>query len=289
MKQSHVSREASVRFFFVLLLTLLPSLAWAAPQTTTINGAQISFESCGTGMQTVVLLHDGLANSAVYDDIWPALCKRYKAVRYDRRGFGRTPGATAEYAPADDLAALLKHLGITRGSFIGASAGGGVAVEFALKSPEAVDKLILIGPAIPGFPISKEFIGRLQGFIAALQKQDAAGATAAILANPHMIARGNTAARAKLKAIRDADPGMIGPGAAMFQVHNNETMKRTPEVRAQTLLVIGAADDPQNIAQAEALKVTMPNARLETVANAGHLAYLEQPDIFLRLVTSFLK
>ena len=266
-----------------------PATARAAPQAAEINGAQISYETCGVGAHAVVLVHDGLAASSVYDDVWPALCKRYHVIRYDRRGYGRSAASSAKYAPADDLKALLAHLGLSKADFIGASAGGGVVVELALQSPESVNKLVLIGAAIPGYPVSKEFIARLKDFIAAMQQGDADAATAAILASPHMIAPGNTVAREKLAAIRKADPNIHNPAAGGAQIRNADAMKRIGEVRAPTLILIGEADDPQNIAQAEALKMGLPNATLVAVPRAGHLLYLEQTDTFLRLVTQFLE
>jgi pimeloyl-ACP methyl ester carboxylesterase len=270
----------------LLVATALPTSATAEAQSADINSARVSYETCGNGPRTVVLMHDGLANAAAWDGVWPALCKQYRVVRYDRRGYGGTPVATAAYAPVDDLSGLLKHLGIARASFIAASAGGGIATEFALSSPATVEKLILVGPAIAGYPYAPDFLERLKPFIEAMRKGDRAGAIAAISANPHMIAPDNKAARERLAAIMKKDQIDTGAG---FQRHAPDTMKRVGELRAPTLIVVGAADDPQNIGQAEALKVMIPSVRVETVPNAGHLVYVEQPDTFVRLVTGFLK
>jgi 3-oxoadipate enol-lactonase len=56
-----------------------------------VDGGRLYYEECGGGDEAVVLLHDGVANSAVWDDVWPALYKRFHAIRYDRRGYGRSP------------------------------------------------------------------------------------------------------------------------------------------------------------------------------------------------------
>lgn len=256
-------------------------------QTTSVNGGFMSFSTCSEEKpRTVVLLHDGLANAAVWDGVMPALCKQYRVIRYDRRGYGGSPRAFSDYAPVDDLAALIKLVGATRVSLIGASAGGGIAAEFALQAPDVVDKLILVGPAIPGYPLSPAFVGRLKPFLDAQQKGDRPGAIAAITANPHMVSPNNQAARDRLAAIMGKDASDKGEG---FQRPAPDLMKRIAELRAPTLIVMGAGDDPQNISQAEALKVMIPDVRLETVPNAAHLPYLEQPDAFVRLVGDFLK
>ena len=50
----------------------------------------------------MVLLHDGVVNSAVWDDVFPTFCKQFHAIRYDRRGCGRSPTTTKPYYEADD-------------------------------------------------------------------------------------------------------------------------------------------------------------------------------------------
>jgi 3-oxoadipate enol-lactonase len=51
-----------------------------------VDGSRLYYEECGTGQKAVVLLHDGVVNSAVWDDVWPIFCKQFHAIRYDRRG-----------------------------------------------------------------------------------------------------------------------------------------------------------------------------------------------------------
>jgi hypothetical protein len=57
--------------------------------------------------QLYYLLHDGVVNSAAWDVVWPAFCQRFHTIRYDRRGYGRSPATKKPYYQADDLAALL--------------------------------------------------------------------------------------------------------------------------------------------------------------------------------------
>ena len=65
------------------------NLATAPGGFVEVDGSKLYYEECGSGPVAVVLLHDGLANSAVWDGVWPAFCRRYHTIRYDRRGFGR--------------------------------------------------------------------------------------------------------------------------------------------------------------------------------------------------------
>jgi 3-oxoadipate enol-lactonase len=75
-----------------------------------VEAGKLYYEECGSAAQTVVLIHDGIAHSAVWDDVWPAFCKRFHTIRYDRRGYGRSPASTTWYTETEDLAALLHQL-----------------------------------------------------------------------------------------------------------------------------------------------------------------------------------
>ena len=89
-----------------------------------VEKGKIYYDECGTGPDAVVLIHDGIAHSAVWDAVWPAFCKEFHTVRYDRRGYGRSPAATTWYYETDDLFTLLRHLKINRAFLVGSSHGG---------------------------------------------------------------------------------------------------------------------------------------------------------------------
>ena len=81
-----------------------------APQTSTVrgpgafapvDGSTLYYEECGSGPQTVVLIHDGVVNSAVWDQVWPEFCRHFHTIRYDRRGYGRSPAAKTWYSETD--------------------------------------------------------------------------------------------------------------------------------------------------------------------------------------------
>jgi 3-oxoadipate enol-lactonase len=72
-----------------------------------VDGSRLYYEECGSGPEAVALLHDGVVNSAVWDDGWPAFCQHFHTIRYDRRGYGRSSATKNTYYEGDDLAALL--------------------------------------------------------------------------------------------------------------------------------------------------------------------------------------
>jgi pimeloyl-ACP methyl ester carboxylesterase len=143
-----------------------------------VEGSQIYFEECGTSPQTVVFLHDGVLHSAAWDDVWPEFCRHFHAIRYDRRGYGRSPAATSGYFETDDLAALLRHLKVSRAVIVGSSHGGEISINFTLDHPEIVQQLVLVGAVVGGMPYSEHFLDRGNVLGKPLEKGDVQGAVA---------------------------------------------------------------------------------------------------------------
>src|SRR5450755_1329687 len=91
---------------FALVVACLPAQVQGPGSFVAVEGSKLYYEECGTGSPALILIHDGIAHSAVWDAVWPALCKQYHVLHYDRRGYGRSPAATKLYSEIDDLAAL---------------------------------------------------------------------------------------------------------------------------------------------------------------------------------------
>lgn len=108
-----------------------------------VGGAPLSYEVVGTG-PALVLLHEGIADSRMYDDQVDALARQYRVVRYDQHGFGRSGTPTRAYAHHEDLHALLRHLGIDRVALLGMSQGAAIALDFTLTYPARVGALLLL-------------------------------------------------------------------------------------------------------------------------------------------------
>ena len=93
-----------------------------------VDGSRLYYEECGAGPKAVILLHDGVVNSAVWDDVWPALCKQFHVIRYDRRGYGRSPATKKPYYEADDVAAIIRDRRVSQAALVGSSHGGNIAL-----------------------------------------------------------------------------------------------------------------------------------------------------------------
>ncbi len=249
------------------------------------EGGKIAYEACGSGDRAIILLHDGILHSAAYDDVWPRLCERFRVVRYDRRGYGQTPVATAPFASVDDVAAVMKAAGVQHATVVGSSSGGGIAVDFALAHPGAVDGLVLAGPWISGFKPSAGFIVRSLKLVALIKT----GHLEAAVKDPYILSKSADAGRARVAALLRANPqNLNGAPSAKQERAGPDAKDHLSEIHVPTLILVGEVDIGDVKDQARAAAGAIPGARLEIVPASGHFMYLEKPEDFAARVAGFV-
>jgi pimeloyl-ACP methyl ester carboxylesterase len=251
-----------------------------------MDGAKLFYEECGSAPQTVVLVHDGVLDSAAWDDVWPEFCKHFHTIRYDRRGYGRSSAATQGHYATDDLAAVLHHLEVKRAAIVGSSHGGEISINFTLEHPEMVEKLVLVGAVVGGMPYSRHFLERGDALGKPLEKGDVKGAIAAAVKDKYLTAPGSGSARKRMAAILLANPQDLTHPERELPV--KPALPRLGEIHIPTLLLVGDADIPDVHAHAGAIEAGIPRARRIVVTDVGHLMYLERPAEFSRIVIEFL-
>lgn len=109
-----------------------------------VNGLNLYYATHGEG-RPLILIHGGLMSGELFGPIIPALTQGHQVITVDLQGHGRTGDIDRPIDPslmADDIAALIDHLGLDRPDLVGYSLGGGVALHTAIKYPEKVGKLI---------------------------------------------------------------------------------------------------------------------------------------------------
>ncbi|MFD0348679.1 alpha/beta fold hydrolase [Kitasatospora aburaviensis] len=116
-----------------------------------VRGGEVWAEDSGGDGLPLVLIHPGVGDSTIWDPVLAALDGRHRVVRYDARGYGRSPAPAVAYTPAEDLAAVLDHFGLDRVVLVGNSMGGAASVNLTLDAPERVAGLALIVPTITGY------------------------------------------------------------------------------------------------------------------------------------------
>lgn len=278
----------------VLLAAVLVGNARAQGQSTSpqgsfleVDGAKLYYEECGSAPQVVVLVHDGVLDSSTWDDVWPEFCKHFHTIRYDRRGYGRSPAATQGHYATDDLDAVLRYLKLKRVAIVGSSHGGEISINFTLDHPEMVERLVLVGAVVGGMPYSKHFLERGDVLGKPLEKGDIKGAIAAATKDKYLTAPGSDAARKRMADILLANPQDLTHPELELPV--KPALPRLGEIHVPTLLLVGDADIPDVHAHAGAIEAGIPRARRIVISDVGHLMYLEKPAEFSRVVIEFLE
>ncbi len=252
-----------------------------------VENGKIYYEECGTGDEALVLLHDGVVHSAVWDDVWPSLCREFHAIRYDRRGYGRSPAATGWYTETDDLSVLLRHLQVRRAMLVGSSHGGELSIEFTLEHPNLVEQLVLVGAVVHGYPFSDHFLIRGAATWASVDQGNTAAAIARIANDKFLTAADHPSARQKIRDLLTVAPQDFTHNDMARAVPSS--LPRLHEIHVPTLILVGDADIPDVHAHAGAIETAIPDSRRIVVLDVGHLMYIEKPEEFLTIVTRFLE
>lgn len=263
--------------------------------TVSANGQELYYEIHGAGSPLVLVMGIGYDSSLWTLQQVPELSTRFSVILIDNRDAGRSSRADRPYTitdMAEDLAGLLDEIDVRRVHLLGLSMGSMIGMEFALRHPDRLDRLVLAGPAAaPGRsvvdPISiwnwvkandpgGEVFGAQQFtwlFSSAfLRNQQAVQDTAALLAR---------------------NPNPIGPEAYGRQAGaylQFDVLDRLGGINAPTLVIVGEQDllTPPWVAREVADGI--PGAGFEIVRGNGssHVLPLERPDDFNHLVMEFL-
>jgi len=248
-----------------------------------VNGNQLHFEAAGRGLP-ILFLHDGLADSRGFDSQFEFFAKNYTVVRYDRQGYGSSKPPDVPYSEVNDLKSIFDMLGLETAILIGGSAGGRLAMNFAITHPSHVAALVLVGPAVSGFDFSDHMWYR--GW--RNEYGDSVPEFIDFWVNDlWLIHEDNKEARARLQQILESSTQNL----LNFPVEKLEDVKALPrlsEIQAPTLIVIGEHDIADNHVQAGIIQVNIKDAARRVVLHSGHLVYMEQPEEFNKVVGEFL-
>ena len=139
---------------------------WTTDQGTgqyaDVNGLHLYYETHGAG-RPLILLHGGLASGEMFGPILPALAAEHQVIVPDLQGHGRTADIDRPIDTrlmADDIAALIDHLGLDQPDLVGYSLGGGVAFWTASKYPDKVRRLVMAAAHIRRDAIPAEMLAQ---------------------------------------------------------------------------------------------------------------------------------
>ena len=253
-------------------------------------GARLVYETAGAG-PAVVLIHGFGLDLRMWDRQAVSLAERFRVVRYDCRGFGASGPVdpAVPYTHAEDLVALLDHLGIEEAVLAGLSFGGRVALQTALAAPDRVRGLVLLDAVLDGVPWDPESARGMDEVARRVQAGGVLAGRKAWLAHPlFATARARPDLAATLAAMIAGYPGQHWLG----QDPHRETPRpidRLEDVLTPALIIAGERDVPGFREMSAVLARRIPGARYHVIAEAGHMVNMEQPAAVNDRLISFLE
>jgi pimeloyl-ACP methyl ester carboxylesterase len=261
--------------------------------TAEVQGARLYYEVAGRG-HPLVLIHAGIADCRMWDDQFEVFARRFRVVRYDVRGFGRSDMPPGPFSHQADLAGLLGHLDLGRAYVLGVSMGGLIAIDFTIERPEMVAALIPVASALSG---SKPSDGLLAQWATVEEVAEKDGdVPRAVELELRMWVDGprrtpdqvDPAVRERVREMNTAvfmralrpegTPVPLDPPA----------IDRLGEIVVPTLIIVGDGDQPDIVATADLLAQGIAGARQVVMPGLAHVPNMERPAEFNSIVQEFL-
>lgn len=253
-----------------------------------VEDGKLFYEIAGEG-DWMVLIHDGLVHRETWNGQFLEFAKKYKVVRYDRRGYGKSDPPQKPFSNIADLNRIFEKLNIDKAILIGMSAGGGLAIDFTLQYPDRVTSLVLVGAVVSGFEFTTHFFTRGGHMSLADFQDDSLFGEYWLRKDPYELYSENTEAREKLIKLVEENPQDLDRTKYQYsQPPEQAAINRLGEIKIPALVVIGEYDIADCHAHAGAIDAGIPDAYRIIVNDAGHLVPLEKPQEFNELVFRFV-
>jgi pimeloyl-ACP methyl ester carboxylesterase len=242
--------------------------------------------------EAVVLLHAGIADRSMWHEHLDWLAgEGFRAIAVDLPGFGEAAVAAGPQAPWEDVLETLKELDVRRAALVGDSFGAAVALRVAVLAPAAVSALVLVSPPPvvldqPSPALSAVWAAEED----ALERGDIEAAVAAIL-DGWLAPDAPTALRERVAAMqrRAFELQLAVPDPQEAPDPLEQAPDAVRDLQIPVLTVAGDGDMPEFRTAATEIAESVPDGRSAVVQGAGHLAPLEAPAEFQRLLLEFLR
>jgi 3-oxoadipate enol-lactonase len=254
-----------------------------------LNGSRLAYKEQGQG-QAVMLLHGFCGSSAYWDQLMPLLPDNYRFITPDLRGHGESGAPETEYsmeAFADDMAALIKQLGLEQAIMLGHSLGGYATLAFGERNPELLTAFGLVhSTAFPDSDAAKE--ARIKAIKSIWEKglepyvRD--GLVPKLFSPAHLQTMPEAVRKAVTIGLKTA------PDAA---VRTLDGMRQRPDrnhvlAEAKVPVLIAAGIDDQIIPVGRAFSVSGGHITQSLLEHAGHMSMMEAPEQLAKIIIDFI-
>jgi 3-oxoadipate enol-lactonase len=254
-----------------------------------LSAVLLNHRTFGPEDAPVLLLGGSLgANLSMWQPQVAALSARFRLIAFDQRGHGSSPVPPTPYTVAElgaDVVALMDHLGVQRASYAGISIGGMAGIWLGANAPDRLDRLVLMCTSAHAPPASR-WLERVRVVRAAGTTEVIADAVVERWFTPEWAHEHRDAVAAHRAMIVATDPeGYCGCCEAISTMDLRDEL---PRVTVPTLVIGGSKDLALPPDHQRLIAGSIPEARLELLEDAAHIASAEQPETTNRLIEEHL-
>lgn len=258
-----------------------------------INGANLYYEEHGAGDTTIVFAHGLLWSGRMFSDQVAVLKDQYRCITFDFRGQGQSQVPQSGYDIESlyaDAVKLIELLGCSPCHYVGLSMGGFVGLRMAIRRPDLLRSLIIIGSSSDPEPTENIRRYRLLNLVARWIGLGVVAERVMEIMFGHKFL--NDPTRVALKhewKERMAGNHRIGITRAVAGVINRAGVtEQLGQIGTPTLIIVGDQDLATTPAKAKLMCARIPNSRLVIVPGAGHTSTVEEPIAVTAAIQEFL-
>ncbi|MFI4987733.1 MAG: alpha/beta fold hydrolase [Alphaproteobacteria bacterium] len=267
------------------------------PHAVTDDGVKLYYEEAGSGFP-VIFVHEYAGDHRSWEPQMRFFSHAYRTVAYNARGYppSDVPEAVASYSQeraADDIAAVLKHLGIAKAHVVGLSMGGFATLHFGLRHAALARSLVVAGCGYGAESGRREvFLGECEATAAMLDAQGSKPFAAKYALGAARVQYQNKDPRGWREfADQLAEHSAKGAANTMRGVQMKrpslwDLVDGMKALTVPTLIVTGDEDEPC-LEPGLLMKRAIPSSGLVVMPKSGHTINLEEPDAFNRAIAEF--
>ena len=253
-----------------------------------VDGGQLAYDTAGEG-SPILFVHAGIADHRMWDREMAHFSSGHQTVRFDLRGFGKSPPATRSFSYVEDLRTLIESLQLHRPTVVGTSMGGSFAIDLALAHPDLVGALLLVAPGLSGFEMDLAPDGQVSFEEDERRSKEVAASWAAgkkeeavtLLRQLWCSAlEGPAISLFERMVTENSEEVFVDRSAHWATPPNPPAARRLSSIRTPTSVIWGDRDNPSSPYLASYVAREIPGAHGSFVPGGDHLVNLSVPAAF---------
>jgi 2-hydroxy-6-oxonona-2,4-dienedioate hydrolase len=256
---------------------------------------KLYYEVAGEG-DALVLGHAGFVDSGMWDPQWDVFAQRYRVIRYDMRGFGKSDPAPAPRNRRNDLVQLLEQVQVERAMLLGCSMSGSIMLDFALEHPAMVTALIIVSSAPEGFEMEGDPPSELTEMFSAAKQGETMRVSELQLRlwidgpyrQPDQVDQTVRRRASEMNRIPVERNTFFLADLQPFEPLDPPAINRLGAIQIPTLIAAGALDASEIVRAADVMAAAIPSAQKHIFAHSAHMPNMEEPAEFNQTVLNFL-